>query len=66
MSGLIDSFNRDGFLVVRGVIPDTVLDAFIGVLEAEVDRRATAMFKRGEISDPCAAEPFATRWYRMW
>ena len=39
MSGRIDIFNKDGFLVVRGVIPDTVLDAFIGVLDAEVDRR---------------------------
>ena len=66
MSGLIDSFNRDGFLVVRDAIPGAVLDAFVGVLEAEVDRRARAMFKGGEISDPYAGEPFATRWYRMW
>ena len=66
MSGLIDSFNRDGFLVVRDAIPGAVLDAFIGVLEAEVDRRAAAMFERGEISEPYAGEPFDTRWYRIW
>ena len=66
MSGQIDSFNRDGFLVVRDAIPGAVLDAFIAVLEAEVDRSAAAMFERGEIPDPYAGEPFATRWYRMW
>ncbi len=66
MNRLIDSFNRDGFLVVRDAIPGAVLDAFIGVLEAEVDRRAAAMFERGEISEPYAGEPFDTRWYRIW
>ncbi len=66
MSDLIDSFGRDGFFVVRDAIPDAILSAFIEVLEAEVDRRATAMFERGEISDLYAGEPFATRWYRLW
>jgi hypothetical protein len=66
MSGLIDVFNRDGFLVVRDAIPRPVLDAFVGVLEGEVERRATAMFARGEIADSYAGEPFDTRWYRMW
>ncbi len=66
MSVLIDSFHRDGFLVVRNAIPRAVLDPFIRVLEAEVERRAAAMFECGEISDPCAGEPFDKRWYRIW
>ena len=65
MGRQIDSFNRDGFLVVRDAIPGAVLDSFIGVLEAEVERRAVAMFERGEISDPYVGEAFDTRWYRI-
>ena len=51
--------------MVRGALPHSVLDAFIRVLEAEVDCRARAMYAHGEISNLFSKEPFVTRWYRL-
>ena len=51
--------------MVRGAIPIPVLNAFTGVLEAEVELRAGAMYERREISALHAEESFATRWYRL-
>ena len=59
------TYAADGYLVVRGALPRAVLDSFIRVLEAEVDRRARAMYAHGEISDLFSEEPFVTRWYRL-
>ena len=59
------TYAAQGYLVVRDALPQAVLDSFIGVLEAEVDRRARAMHARGETTDLFAKEPFATRWYRL-
>lgn len=59
------SYDADGFLVVRGVIPCAVIDAFIRVLEKEVDRRARALHAAGAISELFAEEPFPRRWYRV-
>ena len=59
------TYAAEGYLVVRGALPHSVLDAFIRVLEAEVDRRARAMYAHGEISNLFSKEPFVTRWYRL-
>ena len=59
------TYAAQGYLVVRGALPPAVVDAFTRVLEAEVDRRARAMYARGEVTDLYTTEPFATRWYRL-
>jgi len=59
------TYAAQGYLVVRGALPPATVDAFTAVLEAEVDRRARAMYDKGEISDLYTEEPFATRWYRL-
>ena len=59
------AYAAQGYLVVRDALPQAVLDSFVGVLEAEVERRARAMHGRGEITDLFSREPFATRWYRL-
>ena len=59
------TYAADGYLVVRGAIPLAVIDSFIQVLEAEVDRRARAMYAQGVVSDLFSDEPFATRWYQL-
>ena len=59
------TYEAQGYLVVRGALPPAVVDAFTGVLEAEVDRRARAMYARGEITDLYSNEPFDIRWYKV-
>ena len=62
----IDTFHRDGYLLLKNAIPQRSLDALIEVISAEVDRRARDMHAAGEISDLCENESFARRWYQVW
>ena len=58
----IDAFNRDGVLIVRGVLGEDDLQPMIDELQAWIDERAQALYAEGEISDLHEDEPFETRY----
>lgn len=58
----IDAFNRDGVLIVRGVLGEDDLQPVIDELQAWIDERAQALYAEGEISDLHEDEPFETRY----
>ena len=62
----IETFARQGYLVVRGGIPQARLDAVIEVAAGLVDQEARRLRERGLIEDLCAGEPFARRWHQVW
>ena len=56
------TFERDGFILIRGVVPTGLLRNVQGVVEKAVDRRAQDLLDRGLISNTHEDKPFASRW----
>jgi ectoine hydroxylase-related dioxygenase (phytanoyl-CoA dioxygenase family) len=54
-------YDRDGYLVLRGVLPPTVLDQLRAVFTATVDRLAAQWKAEGLIEDAHQELPFETR-----
>ena len=54
-------FERDGCLLLRQVVPDTVLDPLIAHISGEIGRYADDLYAKGEIEDTHADLPFETR-----
>ena len=65
-SEIFAKFAKQGYLVVRGAIPQARIEAVIEVAAGLVDQDARRLLERGLIEDACAGEPFARRWYRVW
>ena len=61
-----DTYENNGFLVVRNAIPLEVINNFIDVLKDVVDSQTKVMYRDKEISDLYLNEPFSTRWYKVW
>ena len=61
-----DTYENNGFLVVRNAIPLEVINNFIDVLKDVVDSQTKVMHRDKEISDLYLNEPFSTRWYKVW
>lgn len=57
----IDSFNRDGFIIARGLLEDEDLRPLIDELCDWVDARARELFAEEEITDLHEDQPFETR-----
>ena len=58
----VATFERDGFLIQRGVIDQETLAGVRRVFEDAVDRLADSWIEAGAITDPAADEPFDQRW----
>ena len=56
------ALERDGFVLIRGIVPPELLRDVQGVVEAAVEQRASDLLERGLVSSTHAGEPFETRW----
>lgn len=64
-AGERDAYERDGFLVRRGVLPDAVLDGVRLVFEGAVERLARSWVEAGLIGDDAGNADFDHRWARL-
>lgn len=55
------AYDRDGFLVLRHVVPPGVIADLRDVFAATVDRLAAQWHAEGFVADPCESLPFDTR-----
>ena len=60
--GMRAALERDGFVLIRGIVPPELLRDVQGVVEAAVEQRASDLLERGLVSSTHAGEPFETRW----
>jgi hypothetical protein len=58
----IQSFEDQGFLLLRGVLPPSALEPIKGVFEKTVDEQANQWFAEGKIHDKCENLSFETRY----
>jgi ectoine hydroxylase-related dioxygenase (phytanoyl-CoA dioxygenase family) len=61
----IDTFHREGYLVVEALFGDADLQPVIDEITAEIERRATELVAAGELSRSYAEEGFETRLTRV-
>ena len=61
-----DTFNEQGYLLVRGRIPTPRIDAMVAVIDTIVDQEARGMVAAGGIQDLAEHQPFERRWYHVW
>ena len=61
-----DTFNEQGYLLVRGRIPAARIDAMAAVIDAIVDTESRNMLAADEITDLAEEQPFDRRWYHVW
>ena len=61
-----DTFNEQGYLLVRGRIPAPRIDAMVAVIDTIVDQEARGMVAAGAIRDLAEHQPFERRWYHVW
>lgn len=68
MSGAAEkaTFERDGYLVVRGLLDERSLAPVRQVIARSVDRRVEQLHEQGLISQRYEGEPFARRWARIF
>jgi len=59
-------FEEDGFVCLRGILSQQVVDEAKGELEAHVDQLASRMRDNGLITDVLEDEPFETRLYKLY
>jgi len=62
----VESFDRDGFLHIPGVVPEDMLVNAQKPLEKFVEQKVQEWLKEGLISQDFAEEPFATRLNKAW
>ena len=62
---LQQQLDRDGFLLLRNVLPREALSAVIRAIERAVDRRAQNLLREGKITNLRESEPFQYRWQRI-
>jgi len=58
----VEHFDREGYLIVRDLLPKQTVDALRRMVMSVVDRFAQEWLDEGLIDDLCADEDFAHRW----
>lgn len=58
-------FWRDGYCVVRGLLPASALVPVRQLISEYIDARADKLARAGCIRDTCGADPFENRWSRI-
>ena len=58
----IEKFNTEGLLIVRGAIDHKDLQPVVDELSTWVERKAQALYEKGEIHDLYENEPFEKRY----
>lgn len=61
----VDELRRTGVLVARGLLAEADLRPSIQALSDLVNKRAAELLAAGSIGDPCAHEPFETRYAKL-
>ena len=61
----IETFQNQGYLVVRQVVPSSDLLPLIEVVSGAVDRQTDNLYSEGKITDLCREFDFTQRWYRV-
>lgn len=61
-----EQFDREGYVVLRGLFPAAVVTAVREELARIVDDEARRLLEAGKIRDPCAHEPVETRLARLY
>jgi len=62
----VDQFERDGYLLLRGLIEPSFFAGLLGRVEAAVDQRARQLYEEGEITDLHEREPLMYRWQKIF
>ena len=61
----IETFQNQGYLVVRQVVPSSDLLPLVEVVSGVVDRQTDDLYAEGKITDLCREVDFTQRWYRV-
>ena len=61
-----ETFDRDGYLVVKGLLKPVDLAPLIGVAAQVVDQQTQALFAEGRITERHEDQPFDKRWYEVY
>ena len=59
--GQLESFETEGWLLVKDVIPHRLVHALQDEIDAAVDRQAQALLEEGKITEPHADKGYLTR-----
>ena len=65
-SGLIEAFERDGYVVMKAFLAPDVIEGVRGELDVLVDREAERLMAAGRITDDFSDAPFETRIARLF
>ena len=57
----LSDYERDGVILLEGVVPAEVIDELRTLFDATVDKLANQWHAEGFVSDPCLDHPFETR-----
>ncbi len=60
------AFDREGYVVVRGLLDEQALAPVRQVIARSVDRRVEQLYEQGLIGQRYEEEPFARRWARVF
>ena len=63
---MVREYEKDGFLVVRGLLQDRELEPVRAVIASQVDREARKMKNSGAIADLLDDAPFGRRLYEVY
>jgi hypothetical protein len=61
----VADFRRDGYCVVRGLLPEPALAPVRALIDEYTDDRADALAADGHIIELCRNVPFAAKWSRI-